>query len=47
MLRILSSDFYHNRIDLDEYRAQRKIILDKIEKEFNGGETSESAREDE
>jgi hypothetical protein len=40
MLRNLSSDFYHNHIDFDEYRAQRKIILDKIDKELNGRQTS-------
>lgn len=47
MLRNLSSDFYHNHIDFDEYRAQRKIILDKIDKELNGREISGSEGEDE
>ena len=47
MLRNLSSDFYNNHIDFDEYRAQRKIILDKIDKELNGRETSEAGGEDE
>lgn len=36
MLRNLSSDYYHHHINVDEYRAQRKKILDKIDREFNG-----------
>lgn len=44
MLRNLSSDYYHNHICIGEYRAQRKIILDKIDKELNG---TEAAEEDE
>ncbi|NNE63784.1 MAG: hypothetical protein HKN34_06865 [Gammaproteobacteria bacterium] len=47
MLRNLSNDFYHNHIDFDEYRAQRKIILDKIDKELNGRDAAESEGEDE
>jgi len=38
MLRNLSSDYYHNHIGFVEYRAQRKILLDKIYKEMNGTE---------
>lgn len=42
-LRELSKDFYQNHIQIDEYRSRRKIILDKIDEEFNGRkiETSE------
>jgi len=35
-LRELSKDYYQNHIQLDEYRSRRKIILDKIDEEFNG-----------
>lgn len=47
MLRNLSSDLYHHHLDFDEYRAQRKIILDKIDKELNGRDPAESAGDDE
>lgn len=46
MLRNLSSDYYHNHIAFDEYRSQRKIILDKIDKELNGTESAENEEED-
>lgn len=36
ILQNLSSDFYHGYIDFNEYRIQRKIILDKIDEELNG-----------
>ncbi|MCW9048174.1 MAG: hypothetical protein OQK46_08870 [Gammaproteobacteria bacterium] len=35
-LRELSKDYYQNHIRLDEYRSQRKLIIDKIDEEFNG-----------
>ena len=35
-LRDLSKDYYQNHIKFDEYRSQRKIIIDKIDEEFNG-----------
>ncbi len=35
-LRDLSKEYYQNHIRLDEYRLQRKVILDKIDEEFNG-----------
>ena len=41
-LRHLSSDYYHNRIDFEQYRAQRKIILDKVDEEFNGQHLTET-----
>lgn len=40
MLRNLSSDYYHNHIGFDEYRSQRKIILDKIDRELNGTQSA-------
>lgn len=36
MLRNLANDYYQNKIKFDEYRSQRKLILDKIDLEFNG-----------
>ena len=36
MLHNLSNDYYQNIIGFEEYRNQRKIILDKIDVEFNG-----------
>jgi len=35
-IRRLSNDYYHNHLGFDEYRAQRKVYLDKIDREFNG-----------
>ena len=35
-LRDLSKDYYQNHINFESYRAQRKIIIDKIDEEFNG-----------
>lgn len=35
-LRALSKDYYQNHLRFDEYRAQRKIVFDKIDEEFNG-----------
>ncbi len=40
MLRNLSKEYYQNHIGFDEYRARRKIILDKIDEEFNGGQSA-------
>ena len=36
MLRNLSNDYYQNKIEFEEYRNRRKMILDKIDVEFNG-----------
>lgn len=36
LLRDLSKAHYQNRISFEEYRIQRKIILNKIDEEFNG-----------
>ena len=46
MLRNLSSDYYHNHIGFDEYRSQRKIILDKIDRELNGAQSADDEEED-
>jgi len=41
MLRNLSNDYYYNHIGFEDYRVQRKIILDKIDEEFNGRQPEE------
>jgi hypothetical protein len=35
MLRSLSKKYYQNYIGFEEYRSQRKVILDKIDQQFN------------
>lgn len=40
MLRNLSNDYYQNKIGFEEYRGQRKIILDKIDAEFNASQAN-------
>ena len=35
-LRALSKEYYQNRLEVAEYRARRKIILNKLDKELNG-----------
>ena len=42
-LRELSKDYYQNHIRLDEYRSRRKLIIDKIDEEFNGHKTTGAA----
>ena len=46
-LRDLSKEYYQNHIRLDEYRSQRKIIIDKIDEEFNGRKMDEMMDEPE
>ena len=36
MLRNLSKKYSQNHIGFEEYRMQRKSILDKIDQDFNG-----------
>jgi hypothetical protein len=36
MLRRLSNDYYYEKVGFQDYRIQRKIILDKIDEEYNG-----------
>ncbi|HED35864.1 MAG TPA: hypothetical protein ENJ08_16845 [Gammaproteobacteria bacterium] len=40
-IRELSSDYYQNQIALDAYRAERKVLLDKIDEECNGRKSVE------
>lgn len=42
ILRNLSKEYSQKHIGFEEYRARRKIILDKIDKEFNGRKLSEA-----
>lgn len=35
-LKTLSKEFFQGHLELDEYRAQRKVILDEIDEKFNG-----------
>ncbi|MCP4492612.1 MAG: hypothetical protein GY820_35690 [Gammaproteobacteria bacterium] len=46
MLRNLTNDYFHNHIGFDEYRSQRKLILDKVDKEVNGTSAAEDDQED-
>lgn len=32
----LSDDYYNCRLELDEYRARRKSLLDELDRELNG-----------
>ena len=43
MLRDLSKNYYQNHIGFEDYRAQRKSVLDKIDEEFNGRKTIEES----
>ena len=45
-LRDLSKDYYQNHINFESYRAQRKIIIDKIDEEFNGRKLTTNEIED-
>jgi len=40
LLRNLSSDFYYKRIGYEQYRAQRKVLLDRIDEDLNGEDTN-------
>lgn len=40
MLRVLSKDYYQNHIGFSEYRERRKVVLDKVDAEYNGWHTN-------
>ncbi len=42
-LRRLIDEYYHQHITMDDYRAQRTLIFDHIEKEFTGGNIGSEA----
>lgn len=46
VLRDLSSDYYQNLIGFEEYRKQRKVILDNIDLQINGKQSPEDSDED-
>jgi hypothetical protein len=46
LLRNLANDYYHNYVDLADYRAQRKKVLDRIDMEMNGKAPAPEADED-
>jgi len=45
ILRNLADDYFNDRIPFNEYRSKRKIILDKIDEEFNGIEQVDNVEE--
>lgn len=45
-LRNLSNDYYRNHIGFEEYRIQRKLILDKIDQEMNGNTVFDQVQDD-
>jgi hypothetical protein len=46
VLRDLSSDYYQNHIGFEEYRLQRKEILDNIDFQMNGKKKKEAVEDD-
>ena len=46
MLRNLSREYYQSHIGFEEYRMQRKSILDKIDQDFNGYQSHDSQTEE-
>ena len=44
-LRQLVNEYYHQQLTFDDYRAQRKIIFDHIEKELAGGNNGSELRQ--
>ena len=42
-LRKLSNDYYQKNIGIEEYRVQRKILLDKIDAQFNADQVNAEA----
>ena len=45
-LRELSKDYYQSHLAFEDYRAQRKEVLDKIDEEFNGHRAHQVADEE-
>ena len=43
LLRKLSNDYYQKNIGIEEYRVQRKILLDKIDAQFNAEQINAEA----
>lgn len=47
LLRKLSNDYYQKNIGIEEYRDQRKILLDKIDAQFNAEQVNADAESSE
>lgn len=45
LLQNLANDYYHNYVDMADYRMQRKKILDQIDFEANGRELGSGSPE--
>ncbi len=45
LLRKLSNAYYQNHIGIEEYRIQRKKLLDKIDSQFNAEQPKASRTE--
>ncbi|HEY9052477.1 MAG TPA: hypothetical protein VIQ03_13080 [Gammaproteobacteria bacterium] len=46
MVRNLSRDYYNQIISKEDYRNQRRILLDKIDEEYNGRKIIKPEQED-
>ena len=45
MVRDLSRDYYNQIITKEDYRDQRRILLDKIDEEYNGRKITQPEQE--
>ena len=36
LLKSLIDDYYHDQLSFDEYRSQRRALLDQIDQQWNG-----------
>lgn len=45
-LRQIVDDYFHGQLTVQEYVAQRKIVLDRIEDGLTSGASDEAHRED-
>jgi hypothetical protein len=43
-LRRMVEEYYHRQLTLEDYRAQRKLLLDQLERESAGGTDAGEAR---
>jgi hypothetical protein len=44
-LRLLVDGYYHQELSMEDYRAQRKVIFDQIEKDFAANRPGAEQRE--
>ena len=45
VITTLTRQYYEKKIAKDQYRIKRKILLDHMEDEFNGGFSAQNTRE--